>query len=239
MIVVLALDGLEINKVEEYDCKNLKQAYYGKSDISDFPQTRTMILWSSFLTGRNCTQEILDRGDHAMWDTRWGKEETWLRYFKNPVVLDLPGYTYDKEFHDRSRNMLKQFFEVENPEEKEKIKKEYNKDTFDHHKKMKELYFQKIEEDTDIVIAYFHIADVIGHLNFGNNTLMRMIYQDLDEIAAKTKEKASKLIIILVIISKTAIERASSMLLLNIYTKIMVVADAVNLQVILFTILRL
>ncbi|MBD3247555.1 hypothetical protein GF378_02960, partial [Candidatus Pacearchaeota archaeon] len=51
MIVILAIDALEYDKVEEFNCKNLKQEYYGKTDISEFSQPRTMVLWSSFMTG--------------------------------------------------------------------------------------------------------------------------------------------------------------------------------------------
>ncbi len=36
-------------------------------------------------------------------------------------------------------------------------------------------------------MGYFSLADVIGHLNFGNRSLMKMIYRDLDEIASKIK----------------------------------------------------
>jgi hypothetical protein len=36
-------------------------------------------------------------------------------------------------------------------------------------------------------VGYFSVADVIGHLNFGNRTLMKMIYKDFDEIAQRIK----------------------------------------------------
>ena len=34
------------------------------------------------------------------------------------------------------------------------------------------------------MLGYFSAADVVGHLNFGNKALMKMIYRDMDEIAA-------------------------------------------------------
>ena len=44
-----------------------------------------------------------------------------------------------------------------------------------------------LKEEHDLVLAYFSIADVIGHLNFGNRGLMKIIYRDLDEIAGKVQ----------------------------------------------------
>jgi hypothetical protein len=32
------------------------------------------------------------------------------------------------------------------------------------------------------------VADVVGHLNFGNKMMMKMIYKDLDEIAGMIKD---------------------------------------------------
>ena len=40
------------------------------------------------------------------------------------------------------------------------------------------------------------MADVIGHLNFGNNVVMRMIYKELDEIAAHAREKSDMVLIL-------------------------------------------
>jgi len=195
MIIVLAYDGLEINKVNEYDNKNLKLDHYGKTDISEFPQTRTMILWSSFLTGENKHDAIMAIGNEQMWDKKWDAGETFLGKFGKVITLDMPGYSYDKDFHDRSRGMLKAFFETEDKEEKERIRSEYNKDSFAHHRIMKEKFWKAIDEKPDVLIGYFHIADVIGHLNFGNNTMMKMIYQDLDEIAEKVRSMGKLLIV--------------------------------------------
>jgi hypothetical protein len=48
MIVVLAIDALEYEKVLEYRCMNLMQTHFGKTDISEFSEPRTIVLWSSF-----------------------------------------------------------------------------------------------------------------------------------------------------------------------------------------------
>ncbi|MBN1376958.1 alkaline phosphatase family protein [Candidatus Woesearchaeota archaeon] len=198
MIVVFAIDALEYELVEKFGCNNLKQEYYGKTNISEFSQPRTMVLWSSFMTGENKEKEVLKDGDKEMWNKKWPIEKTFFSEFKNPVILDLPGFSYDLKVHEKSRKLLKEFFEAKDKEEKDKIRKEYNKDAFEHHKKIKDEFFKALNEDRDFVLGYFSVADVIGHLNFGNTTMMKMIYKELDEIAEKIKNnnKVDKLIIL-------------------------------------------
>ncbi|UCD03738.1 MAG: alkaline phosphatase family protein [Candidatus Woesearchaeota archaeon] len=198
MIVIFAIDALEYNLVEEFNCKNLKQKYYGKTDISEFSQPRTMVLWSSFMTGKNKEDDVLEDGNKEMWNKKWDIKETFFSFFENPVVLDLPGFSYDLGFHGKSRILLKNFFETKNLEKKENLKKEYNKDAFDHHRKIKDKFFKALGEDRDFVLGYFSVADVIGHLNFGNKVIMKMIYIELDEMAEKIKKnKRVKSLIIL------------------------------------------
>ncbi|MDY6958844.1 MAG: hypothetical protein SVK08_06760 [Halobacteriota archaeon] len=188
MIVIYAIDALEYTLVEEFDCKNLMQSSYGKTDISEFSEPRTMVLWSSFMTGENKEDYILAKGDKEMWNTRIDLKETFFSLFDNPKILDLPGFNYDKEQHEMERALLKDFFDAEEKEDKERIKKEYNNLSFEHHRKIKDEFKEALNEDHDFVLGYFSVADVIGHLNFGNRTIMKMIYTDLDEIASEIKE---------------------------------------------------
>lgn len=198
MIVVLAIDALEYKKVEEFDCQNLKQEYYGKTDISEFSQPRTMVLWSSFMTGENKEDEVLNEGDKEMWNKKWKIEETFFSNFEKPKVIDLPGFSYDLKAHEKSRKLLKSFFDSEDEEEKKEIRKEYNKDAMEHHKKIKKEFKKTLEEERDFVLGYFSVIDVVGHLNFGNTTMMKMLYKEMDEIAESLKEnkKIDKLIIL-------------------------------------------
>lgn len=189
MPVVLAIDALEIEKVEEFGNENLMQEDYGRTDISEFDQPRTMVLWSSFMTGENKEEEILEKGDEEMWNTSFPLEDTFFSEFENPKVIDLPGFSYDKHQHQEERGMLKKFFEeTSDQDEKVQIRKEYNQLSLNHHRKIKKEFIDSLNEDHDFVLGYFSAADVIGHLNFGNNTLMKMIYDDLDEIAAEIKK---------------------------------------------------
>jgi hypothetical protein len=183
VIVILAIDALEYDLVEEFRCRNLMQQFYGKTDISEFSEPRTMVLWSSFMTGVNMEREILARGDKAMWNTRIETARTFFSGFATPAIIDLPGYTYDIPQHEAERDLLRKFFEADGNPEKESLRQVYNRVAFDHHKKIKRNFSKALGESHDLVLCYFSIADVIGHLNFGNTLLMKMIYRDLDEIA--------------------------------------------------------
>lgn len=189
MITVVAIDALEHILVEEFGLPHLKQSFYGKTDITDFEQPRTMVLWSSFMTGENKEKDVLADGDKEMWDKKWPLEETVFSLFESPVVLDLPGFSYDKDAHDRSRELLKAYFEAEGDDEKAKIRSEYNSDSFEHHRQVRAEFLKALEENHDFVLGYFSVADVIGHLNFGNKTMMKMIYKELDEIVSLVKGK--------------------------------------------------
>ena len=197
MIIVVAIDGLEYELVEKFECENLKQEFYGKTDISEFSEPRTIVLWSSFLTGRNMEQEILNKGKHVMWDITINARDSFLSHFNKYSVIDLPGFSYDKDQHASERNLLKQFFDANSEEKKEKIKERYNNLAFEHHRKIKEKFFEALKQNYELVISYFSIADVIGHLNFGNNFLMKMIYKELDEIVGKVRKNYKNPIFVL------------------------------------------
>lgn len=186
MITVIAIDALEFSLVEDFDLPQLKQAYYGKTDITEFSEPRTMVLWSSFMTGKNMEAEILAKGDKEMWNVRIPHEDTFFSSFENPHIIDLPGYNYDLEQHERERGFLKAFFDTEG-DEKNDIRKKYNEHAFEHHRGVKERFLKALGEGHDFLLGYFSLADVIGHLNFGNRTMIKMIYRDLDEIASTVK----------------------------------------------------
>ena len=188
MITVVAIDALEYELVEKYHMDHLKQAFYGKTDISEFSEPRTMVLWSSFITGKNMESEILAKGDKEMWNIRIDQNDTFFSKFKDPFVIDLPGYDYEKEQHERERRMLKAYFNSDD-EEKDKVRKKYNELAFEHHKKIKQRFLEALYKGHDFLLGYFSIVDVIGHLNFGNNTMMKALYRELDEIVSQIRGK--------------------------------------------------
>lgn len=182
-MIVFAIDALEYTLVEEFTCDNLKQTFYGRTDISEFSEPRTMVLWSSFMTGKNMEADILARGDKEMWNTKLHVEDTFFSSFQHPKIIDLPGFNYQKAQHDLERRLLKEFFDAENEDEKNNMRKEYNDHAFQHHRRIKQEFKNALNGNHDFVLGYFSVADVIGHLNFGNRVMMKMIYKDLDEIA--------------------------------------------------------
>jgi hypothetical protein len=186
--VILAIDALEYDLVERFDCAHLHQRYYGKTDIREFSEPRTMVLWTSFMTGMNMERQVLALGDKEMWNLSLDIGKTLFKKFDNPSIIDLPGFSYDLEQHAQERNLLKQYFDTSNSGEKERIRNAYNHLAFEHHRKIKAAFRKALEEDHDFVLGYFSVADVIGHLNFDNTILMRMVYRDLDEIAATVKK---------------------------------------------------
>ncbi|UCF08621.1 MAG: hypothetical protein JSW28_02720 [Thermoplasmata archaeon] len=183
MITVIAIDALEYELAEQFDLSHLKQTYYGKTDISEFSEPRTIVLWSSFMTGKNMESEILAGGEKEMWNIRIDHSDSFFSRFKEPCIIDLPGYNYDLEQHTRERGLLSAYFDADE-EEKEKIKKKYNEHAFEHHRRIRSEFMKALKGGHDFICCYFSIADVIGHLNFGNRALMRVIYRELSEIAS-------------------------------------------------------
>jgi len=188
MLIIFAIDALEYTLVEEFNCNNLKQKFYGKTNIREFSEPKTMVLWSSFMTGKNMEKEIVAKGDREMWNTRLDFNDTFFKQFKNPKIIDLPGFNYIKEQHEMERKLLKEYFDAKDEEGKKKVRTAYNNLSFEHHRKIKQEFSEALKGDYDFVLGYFSVADVIGHLNFGNRTMMKMIYRDLDEIAGTIKE---------------------------------------------------
>lgn len=187
MNTILAVGSLEYSLIEEFNCANLKQKFYGKTNISEFSEPRTMVLWSSFMTGKNMEKYIISKGEKETWNTEISIKDTLFRIFKSPKIIDLPGFNYDIGQHYKERKLLKKYFDTLNENEKRDIRSELNNMAFEHHKKMKQEFAKALDGKYDFVLGYFSIADVVGHLNFGNKTMMKIIYDDLDDIAKNIK----------------------------------------------------
>ena len=188
MIVIVGIDGLEYDYVKEFQFPNLMQKNYGTTDLSEFEEPRTMVIWSSFLSGKNQEKRILS--EKEMWKFRLGVEETFFSKFNKHIAIDVPGYTQDMEQHKKERQAMKDFFA-------DKISVEdYDKIVFEHHNRIKEKFSESLEQDYDIVMGYFNAADVIGHLSFGVKPKMKVIYKEMDDIVRRTAEKAGMLLVI-------------------------------------------
>ena len=179
MITVLGIDALEYDCVEKFGCKNLMQESYGTTDLSEFTEPRTVVLWSSFLAGKNLEKRIL--GTKDLWGFKLEQKETFLSHFPKNLVLDVPGYNQDLTQHKRERDALKGFFA------KNVTVEEYDKIVLDWHKKTKAEFFEALKGEYDLVFGYFDAIDLVGHLSFGVEAKMRALYAEFDEIAAKVR----------------------------------------------------
>ncbi len=183
MIVIFGYDGLEYDFVIKNNYKNLMQVSYGKTDLSGFDLPQTPIIWASFMAGTNMKSAFEDKD--SLWKFRLKDEDTFLNNFENPISFDVPGYNFIKERHEEERLDLKAFFE-----DKSITIEEYDQKAFKHHKYIKDKFFNALDSNEhDIVMGYFGIADVMGHLSFGMNMKMRLIYDDLGKMVEEVQSK--------------------------------------------------
>lgn len=180
-MIILALDGLEKKLVEQFHCRHLQQSLYGNTSLDGFQLPKTVVLWSSFLTGRNMEPFV----DPNLWEFKVPIEQTFLKYFKRPLALDLPGFSYGKE-HVKERKLLQEFFQTK---DEEGILEKYRQVAWTIHRQNKQKFLRAFGQGHDLLIGYFAIADVIGHLCFGNESEMKKIYLELDEISQVATQK--------------------------------------------------
>jgi hypothetical protein len=188
-LIILGLDGLEYEYVKDFNCKNLMQENFGKTDISEFTEPRTVVIWSSFLAGKNLEKGILALGKD-FWKFKLKPEETFFAKFRKWEAIDVPGFTYKFKKHDKEKQLLKKYFENED------IVEEYDKVAFKNHRENKKEFFEILEKDFDIVMGYFALADVIGHLSFGIKSKMKIIYKELDDIVKRVRNLDEKILIV-------------------------------------------
>lgn len=189
MIVILGLDGLEYEYVKDFNCKNLMQVSFGKTDISEFSEPKTIVLWSSFLSGKNLEKRVLALGK-KFWKFKLKVGETFFKKFEKWKAIDVPGLSYKYKKHQSERKLLKDFFDG-----RVKIE-EYDKLAFKNYRENKKELFEELGKEHEILMCYFALADTIGHLSFGLKTKMKIIYKELDKTAKKVKNECEKLLII-------------------------------------------
>jgi len=185
-MIILALDALDLHQVRRFKCKNLMQKEHGQTDLSDFNQERTVVLWASFLTGKNMETQIPVK---TQWKFKLSPEQTFLKYFKTYKTIDVPAISYKQKNHAEERRLLKQYFE-----DKASIK-EYDTLVWKNHQENKREFFECLGK-FDLIMGYFNLADSIGHLSFGITEKMREVYRELEKIAEKVKGSDDLILII-------------------------------------------
>jgi len=177
-MIILALDALDLKQIQKFNCKNLMQKEYGQTSISDFNQERTVVLWASFLTGKNMEAQISLK---TQWEFKVSPEQTFLNFFKTYKTIDVPAFSYKQQNHAEERKLLKGYFE-----DKATIE-EYDAVVWKNHEENKKEFFSAVGK-FDLVMGYFNLADSIGHLSFGITEKMAEVYHELDKLAEEVKD---------------------------------------------------
>ncbi len=186
LMIILALDALDLKQVERFNCHHLLQTEYGETSLTGFKQERTVVLWASFLTGKNLEASI---PVETQWTYRVHSEKTFLPYFTTHKTIDVPAFSFNQKAHVEERRMLKGVFD-------ETVTIEaYDAVVWRNHEKNKEAFLKAIG-NFDLVMGYFNLADAIGHLSFGINDKLAVVYEELDHIAEAVKDSNDLLFII-------------------------------------------
>ncbi len=198
-MIILALDALDKNMVERFKCKNLMQLEYGKTDLGGFSLERTVVLWASFLTGKNMESAIPIKGQ---WEYKLLKSETFFKFFDVVETIDVPAFSFKLDNHRKEHKLLAGYFKNENRVE------DFNEIVWKNHEENKKDFFDildKIKSTNErglskIIMGYFDLADAIGHLSFGDGEEMKKVYNELENLAGRVKkfiEKTDELILII------------------------------------------
>ncbi len=188
MVIILALDALDIYPVRRYDCKSLQQTRHGQIDVSEFKILRTIALWASFLSGKKIDDEVpFDR--ETQWLFQLTPEQTFFPLFDRYKTIDVPAFSFKQNNHAKERQLMREAFA-----------EEISIDDFDaiiwrHHDENKKELFQSLGK-YDLVMGYFDLVDAIGHLSYGISRKMEIAYRELDAIAKDLRSSTDDLVLI-------------------------------------------
>jgi len=199
-MIILALDALDKNMVERFKCKNLMQLEYGTTNLGGFALERTVVLWASFLTGKNTESKIPVKGQ---WEFKLPKSETFFNFFDVVETVDVPAFSLKLNDHKKEHKLLAGYFKDE-----KKIL-DFDKLVWKNHRNNKKDFFavlSKIMSTSEgrlskIVVGYFDLADAIGHLSFGIKEKMKIVYDELEDLASQVKKLTNKIDETILIIS--------------------------------------
>lgn len=225
-VFVLALDGLEYDLVEKWRLRNLMQSKYGKIILSsdyyhkDVHVPYTPIIWASFITGvppeRHGIKDFFTYGKtldfiRNLPVIRWikGKKKilrkigmkprtveerdlnvkTIFDIIKPSIAVDVPAYNEPAEYFYRRNKALK-----------DRGLKGYEEEIWKIHKERKKKVFENLQKDWKLFMAYFTIADLMGHLHIAKRLRrLKIAYDELDVLASKLKEALPEDTVFLVI----------------------------------------
>jgi hypothetical protein len=184
-LIILGLDALDLAMVKKFNCKNLMREEFGQTDLSAFNLERTVVLWAAFLTGKNMEASIPVK---TQWEFKLSPQETFFPFFKTFTAIDVPAYSY-KKIHEEERRLLKDHFD-----EKATVE-EFDAVVWKIHEENKRELFSSIGR-FELTMGYFNLADSIGHLSFGIQEKMKIVYGELDKMAGEVKSSGDLILTI-------------------------------------------
>ena len=198
-VIILAFDALEASLVEKWRLKYLLQEYHGVYEAPKSPKygkPHTPNAWTSFITG--LPPEV--HGVDDWWS--FGRVLDWLR--KHPplswikgkrVLLRKLGINIKPKVVGNTALFVPAWNEPTEPREEyaialEKGLEELIKTVWKWHKIRKEELFKHLDGEWKLLMAWFDIADMFGHVCWYRcrNELFKA-YLDLNSIAKKVREK--------------------------------------------------
>jgi len=154
-LIILGLDALDLSMVRKFDCRSLMLSEFGMTDITEFKLPRTVVLWASFLTGRNLEDRIPVKGQ---WDFRLSVDETFFRFFDSYVAVDVPAFSFKDGNHAEERRLLKAYFNDEASVD------EYDEVVWRNHEENKREFFLSFgveEKMRQVYLELDRIADEV------------------------------------------------------------------------------
>jgi len=173
--------------VKRYKCKKLMQLECGQTDISEFQLARTVVLWASFLTGKNMETRIPVK---TQWEYKLKSDETFFHFFETYRAIDVPALSLKDGNHAEERKLLKAYFDEESTVE------DYDAVVWGHHDENKKDFFDSLD-GFDIVMGYFDLADAIGHLSYGIPDKIEEAYQELESMAREVESSSDEVILVI------------------------------------------
>jgi len=199
-MIILGFDALDFKMVKKFNCKNMMQLECGKTDITGFALERTVVLWASFLTGKNMENSIPVKGQ---WEFALPKNQTFFKFFDIIETIDVPAFSFRLGRHRKEHKLLAEFFENENKIE------EFDKVVWGTHKDNKKDFIKVVKRAcsngelyrSTMVMGYFNLADAIGHLSFGDEKKMMKVYDELEKLTGLVKKITDKREEIILVVS--------------------------------------
>lgn len=188
LLIILALDALDIYPVRRYDCKSLRQIRYGQVNVSEYKILRTVALWASFLTGEKIDEEIpFDK--ETQWLFQLTPQQTFLHLIDRYHTIDVPSFSFKQHNHAKERQLMREAFADE------ACIDDFDTTVWRHHDENKKELFQSLGH-YDLVMGYFDLVDAVGHLSYGVSRKMKEAYRELDSIAKEVRSSFEDAVLI-------------------------------------------